>query len=373
MNITPFRRAGLSAASLLCGAAALTIGLPGIASAHQAPTTTQTIYTLSNAATGNTVLAFHQQNGTLVAAGSYATGGSGTGAGLGSQGAVVTADQGRILLAVNAGSNSLTSFRIGQGGALREVSTVASGGQTPISVTSNGDEVYVLNAGNNTIAGFRLDDGWLSPIAGSVRSLSAGAAGAAEIAFSPDGRSLVVTEKGSNTIDTFAVSHRDAATAVATASVGSTPFGFDFDRQGDAIVSDAAGGNAGAAALTSYSVHGSATAETAYVPDGQTAACWVIVDRGDAIAYTTNAGSGTVSSYSVQGGQLVLINAVAQTVGGHPTDESFGGNGNVLYIRDATGNRIQAVTVLGNGALGSVIDSAAVLPASASGLASIQN
>src|SRR5207248_7379662 len=64
------------------------------------------VYVMSNAPAGNAVLAFDRAaNGALSPAGSYATGGNGTGAGLGSQGALVLSADGRWLLAVNAGSN----------------------------------------------------------------------------------------------------------------------------------------------------------------------------------------------------------------------------------------------------------------------------
>jgi hypothetical protein len=52
-----------------------------------------TVYTQSNSPAGNAVLAFSRAgDGTLTAQGSYPTGGTGTGANLGSQGAVVLSD-----------------------------------------------------------------------------------------------------------------------------------------------------------------------------------------------------------------------------------------------------------------------------------------
>src|SRR5439155_1348571 len=85
--------------------------------------------------------------GTLSAAGTIATGGTGTGGSLGSQGAVALSDDGRRLFAVNAGSNDVSVFDVGPTG-LSLASQTASGGTLPISLTAHGSLPYVLNAGN---------------------------------------------------------------------------------------------------------------------------------------------------------------------------------------------------------------------------------
>ncbi|MFG2847084.1 beta-propeller fold lactonase family protein [Kitasatospora sp. NPDC048296] len=352
-------RAALAVVAVLGGALAVA-GAPGVASASTGRAAT--VYTLSNSAAGNSVLAFRDVHGVLAPAGSYPTGGLGSDAGLGSQGAVVPADHGRILLAVNAGSDSVTSLRVAEDGVLSAVATVASGGTRPVSVTVHGDLVYVLNAGSGTITGFRLHDGVPAPLAGSTRAVSSGAAGAAEVAFSPDGSRLVVTEKGSNSLDTFTVDrHGRASTASRTASAAAVPFGFDFDSRGNAVVSDAA-----ASAVTTYSVASGTARQLAYLPDGGGAACWLVVSRPTGTAYVANAATGTISTYRVHDGALTLTAPIAATVGGHPTDEALG-RGDVLYIRDATNNRLQAVRF---GAVGAqVTDAPSVLPGSAAGIA----
>jgi 6-phosphogluconolactonase (cycloisomerase 2 family) len=71
------------------------------------------LYTLTNAAIGNEVVAYSQAaNGQLTFQGSYATGGLGSGAGLGSQGSIITSQDKRWLFAVNAGSNQVSVFAI---------------------------------------------------------------------------------------------------------------------------------------------------------------------------------------------------------------------------------------------------------------------
>ena len=104
-------------------------------------------------------------------------------------------------------------------------------------------------------------DGDLSPLPGSTRPLTPNPAGgitdAAQIQFTPDGSALLVTEKASNTLDTFAVRGGYAGTAVPHASAGTTPYGFDFDARGHAIVSEAASGSA-----SSYASAGAASASS---------------------------------------------------------------------------------------------------------------
>src|SRR5687768_7254962 len=75
------------------------------------------VYTITNAADGNEVVVFRRANdGSLVQHETVSTGGLGTGAGLGSQGAVILNKNGRWLFAVNAGSNEISVFRVRQNG-----------------------------------------------------------------------------------------------------------------------------------------------------------------------------------------------------------------------------------------------------------------
>src|SRR5262249_5741293 len=114
------------------------------------------VYTMSNAASGNHILVFSRgSDGSLSPAGSVATGGNGTGAGLGNQGGVVLTDDGEWLLAVNAGSNSVSVFAVEDEG-LRLIDVAASGGLRPISIATHDNLVYVLNAGSDAVSGFVL-------------------------------------------------------------------------------------------------------------------------------------------------------------------------------------------------------------------------
>src|SRR6266516_5471638 len=90
------------------------------------------VYALTNQAAGNAVAMYARAaDGTLTWLGSVATGGSGAGSSLGSQGAVALSDDGRWLFAVNAGSNDVSVFSVGPAG-LALASRTASGGTLPI-------------------------------------------------------------------------------------------------------------------------------------------------------------------------------------------------------------------------------------------------
>lgn len=337
------------------------------------------VYTLTNSATGNEVVIFNRAaDGTLTAAGAVSTGGLGTGGGLGSQGALTLSANNKWLFAVNAGSHEISVFAVRDDG-LTLTDKVASGGERPISVTTYKDLVYVLNAGGSgNITGFTLGKrGQLTPIAGSTRALSNGGAGAApgpaQIEFSPDGEVLVVTEKATNLIDTYAVGEDGVAgDATSHPSSGVTPFGFDFTRRGTLIVSEAFGGAADASAASSYAVSEDGfELISASVPTNQTAACWVVVTKNGKFAYTTNTGSGSISAYRVsKGGSIELLNGQAGLTGAGsaPIDAAVSGNSRYLYTLNAGAHTITGFAVSADGGL-SPIGGVGGLLAGAVGLA----
>ena len=149
------------------------------------------VYTLTNSPNGNAVAVFDRDaHGVLTPAGTFATGGNGTGANLGSQGALALSADRKLLFAVNAASSTISELAV-QPHSLQLVGTAASGGTTPISLTVHGNLLYVLNAGGaGSISGFTFGRDGISPIAGSTRPLGAGSAGPAQVAFSPDGASV---------------------------------------------------------------------------------------------------------------------------------------------------------------------------------------
>ena len=306
------------------------------------------VYALMNQASGNAVAVYARAaDGSLMWVGSVATGGTGAGAGLGSQGALALSDNGRWLFAVNAGSNDVSAFQITAGG-LSLSSRVASGGNLPISVTVHDDVLYVLNAGGNgNISAFRIDAGGaLTPIAGSARSLSGSAVGPAQVSFSPDGRWLVVTEKTTSRLDVFAVGSDGAASvAITTESAGGTPFGFAFGHRDELFVSEAAG------SASSYVIDGTGglTLASGAVLTHQGAPCWAVVTKNGKFGYTANAQGGSISGFAIANdGSIGLIDADGRTavVGGGNIDLAISGNSRYLYQlngnRSISGFRIEA-------------------------------
>ena len=103
--------------------------------------------------------------------------------------------------------------------------------------------------GTPSVAAFiRGFDGSLKPIPGGRRELAPGAAGAAQVSVTPDGRSLVVSERVANRLETLPLDSIGRPGApVLTASSGAVPFGFGITQQGTLVVSEA-----GASTVSSY-------------------------------------------------------------------------------------------------------------------------
>ena len=343
-------------------AVASAVALAALAGAASAMATSPaaSVYTQTNDPAGNRIQVLEASpRGALAPTRSFPTGGQGSGSGLGSQGAVVIAH--RWLLAVNAGSDELSLFRVRRRGlALSDV--VPSGGDQPVSVTSDGRRVYVLNAGEQAgVAGFDISgDGRLVPILGSAQPLSAPGAGPAQIERSPDGRTLVVTEKNTNRIGTYPVAEDGTVgTPTFTASAGETPFGFAFDARGRLFASEAFGGRPGESAVSSYAVlaGGGVAPISPVVGTHQTAACWVVVTKDGRFAYTTNTGSDSVTGYRVaKDGAIALLDkdGVTATTGDAPTDMVLDRTGRVLYVLNGAEGSISAFTVGKGGELGAI-------------------
>lgn len=336
------------------------------------------VYTATNDPAGNAVLMFNRAaDGALTFANAFATGGNGSGNGLGNQGGLVTTADGRFVLVVNAGSHDVSVLQTTEDGLVL-VDRKASGGLRPISVTVNGRLVYVLNHGSfsgasDSVVGFRLSrDGVLTQIPGSARGLSAVATGPAQVELSPDGTSLVVTEKATNLVDIFAVEDTGLLGAFAAyPSSGTTPFGFAFGKHNQFFVSEAFGGAANASAISSYQVTGDAAIAVVSPSVGttETAACWVAVSSDGRFLYTTNAGSGTVSGYTIRpDGTIALLDSdgVTGTTGTGVTDVAITTNGRYLYALRSGAGAIATFRVEDHGALTSL--GSVTIPAGANGI-----
>jgi 6-phosphogluconolactonase len=333
------------------------------------------VYVQTNDAELNEIVVYRRDgDGRLDRLGSYLTGGKGSGKPhLPSQASVVLAD-GRLFV-TNAGSHDLTVFAV-ECDVLVARDRVPSGGSTPTSVAVRGSSVYVLNTGGGaSVAGFSLDAyGRIAPLAGSTRALGEGS-DPAQTAFSPDGRTLVVTDRGANSIHAFAVGE-DGLLAAHTAhpSAGMTPYGFDFTPDGTLVVTEAAGAQIGKASASSYRLDGGRelVPVSAAVPNTRSEVCWAVVGADGRIAFVTNFGDGTISTYEIRAdGTIELRDAVAATtVEGGPgiRDEAISSDGRFLYALHADVREVFAWEVGEDGTL-VALGSANGLPATAAGLA----
>lgn len=339
------------------------------------------VFTQSNDSESNEVIAFKRDaDGSLAESGRYATGGQGTGGGLGSQGAVALSNNNQLLLAVNAGSNELSVFAV-QPDELKLLDTVPSGGEQPISVTVRKSLVYVVHAGGSgNITGFRLThEGTLTSLPGSTRNLSndgiGAAPGPAQISFTPNGDYLIVTEKPSNMIGVYAVAQNGTAGAPSfTASSGETPFGFSFSRKNTLVVSETFGGNNALSATSSYNISQDGALEliSGTIESGQTAACWAVTTSNGRFTYISNTGSGTITGYYADHlGNIELLNAdgVTGDTGGTdstPIDMALSNNSRFLYVLNTGTDTILSYSIQADGSLDAM--STISVPASSVGL-----
>ena len=107
-----------------------------------------------------------------------------------------------------ARTGSSWSRRVASGGSARRRASPSTATSSTCSTTATPN-----------ITGFRIADGRLAALEGSTRPLSRPDADPAQIAFSPDGRTLVVTERGTDSISDFAVD--DAAYAASRPTIPS--------------------------------------------------------------------------------------------------------------------------------------------------------
>ncbi len=336
--------------------------------------TSHYLYTESNAAAENQILAYEiMGDGSLMTKGATASGGMGTGAPLGSQGALAISADHNWLFAVNAGSNSVSSFKINPDGSLDLTSTVNSEGNVPVSLTIHDNMLYVLNRGSDNIHGFWVSkDGMLTQIAGSTRPLSGTGVDAPQISFSPKGDILLVTEKATNIIGSFKVmKNKPASWGQFHQSTGNTPFGFDFARDHYMIVSNAEMGGAYAGSATSYFVLPNQNLReiNGAIANQESAPCWVATTKYGRFAYITNTATNNISSYYIAPwGGLYLVEGSAATTGAGPLDIVVASNNFYVYSLNAGAHNITGFyrELFGGLASNGSVEN---LPAGATGLA----
>jgi len=307
------------------------------------------VFAMTNGVDKNEIIAFRRNDdGTLQETRRFSTDGRGSGGNvdpLGSQGSLVLSGDHSHLFAVNAGSGELSMFRV-EGDLLSLEDKVVSGGSEPVAVTQHGNLVYVVNAGGNgNVVGFRWQNGQLTEISNSTRFLSGSNSAPGSIAFSPDGKFVAVSEKQTSKLDVFSVQGDGTLSpAVVTPSAGPGEFAISFAPNGTALVSETGpAGGVDASALSSYALlaSGSLSPISTSVPTLGAATCWQVTTPDGRFVYTANAGTATVSGFSIgANGSLAPLPGTIQGTnpsGAANIDITISSNGKFLYTLN-TGN-----------------------------------
>jgi 6-phosphogluconolactonase len=332
---------------------------------------TGAVFIMNNSVEKNEVIAFDRTaDGSLREAGHFATEGRGSGGNtdpLESQGSLTLSQDHSLLFAVNAGSGEVTVFRV-HGSTLTFADKVNSGGSEPNAIAQHGNLVYVLNVGGSSnVVGFTLDHDHLNQIHDSTRFLTTNNSEAASLSFSPNGKFLAVTERATNNIDVFAVQPDGTlSTIVVNPSVGPGAFSVSFAPNGAALVSETgAPGAHNGSAISSYAVlaNGTLAAVSTSVPTLGAANCWDAITPDGRFVYVSNAGSGTISGFSI-GGSGTLTPISGTVVGTNPSgatnlDITISSDGKFLYTLNSGIGTIGVFAIQNNGTLVSVTSTVA--------------
>jgi len=360
----------LSHMSLSFAVLAVVLAGPANASAHDrtadgvAGHSTGYVYLDNNTAGTNTISGFSRAaNGDLTAlpGSPFVAGGAGLGAGIASQGAIRTADDGQYLLAVDAGSNQISVLRIGADGSLTPVpgSPYGSGGMEPDSIAVNNGLVYVSNTGvgGTNYTGFTLSPGGqLHPIPGSTVTLPDGS-GPGDVVLNGDNTKLVGTRVNTSLIDSFTLNRDErprAAHGSPFAAQGVGPFGSAFrPTNPDQLFVANAHNGAGLGTVSAYDNLRDGTLSpigASPFDDFQTAPCWLVVSPDGQYVYALDTGSAEISSYAIaRDGTLTLLSntSISSTPGVTGTDIALSADGGTLYLNMAKVNSVGEFAVHG--------------------------
>lgn len=268
---------------------------------------------------------------------------------IGSTGSVIVAGDGRqsCLLAVNVGSNTVSSFNIGSApDQLTRVSVEATLGLNPTSITERYGLVYVLNAGDvGSIVGFKLNvfTCKLTPLEqGPVALTRPDYIGTfpylisevpAQIGFTPQNQILVTIKQnnggppdfdnGTGSLNLYEVDPEDGTIGSLTQTNfnsltrtqdGELPFSFTFDGPGNVLLVEVslAGLFENGVVSVIENVDSDSSGDPVTITSEATseagAPCWIQYNPTSSCVYTTNNVGNTISSYLLDNqGELNLV------------------------------------------------------------------
>jgi 6-phosphogluconolactonase (cycloisomerase 2 family) len=345
----------------------------------QAQAFTGAVYAGTNDGQKNGLVAFGSKpDGTLAFIGEYLSGGAGGRLNTGgpvdpliSADSVLNVDN-RFVLQVNAGSNTVSSFRVNKDFSLTLINVVPSGGFGPDTIAERDGIVYVANVDNDgvytgpqdqvgNIVAFALnrETGRLQEIPGSKRQL---AGRPSDVVVAPSGHSLVVSiyNAGSSAIsndaanaeiESFAILQPGIVSPSPISAISSTQRNNDYNRnlpsaigisiresQGREVVvvteSREFLADGGAASLSQFQTGSVSTFElnsfgfllpisldiptssqiTTGPTNTSTSSCWISFDRDGRIFWVVSASSSIISSFRLnEDGSVEEIDSRAAT------------------------------------------------------------
>ena len=250
---------------------------------------------------------------------------------------MIVAGEGKqsCLLAVNAGSNTVSSFKIGSAAdELTLVSEEGSGGLYPVSITERDGLVYVLNAGGvGSIFGFNLlgFTCQLTPLGQPATQLTRPGYNSpaptyyitgtpAQIGFTPNNEIMVTIKQNkggppafdeSGSLNLYAVDPTNGSIGILTQTNlntlsrtqnGDLPFSFTFDSSDNLLlVEPALDGQLtnGVVSVIENVTSGVVPTITSEATTESTASCWIQYNPKSSCVYTTNNGGNNMSSFSL--------------------------------------------------------------------------
>jgi len=337
------------------------------------------VFVMSNILDENTIVAYSRNDdGTLELVGEYATGGLG-GDFDGPEGldplisaySLINTPDNEFLMAVNAGSNTISVMQINADNSLELVDTESTFGVGPNSLAYNDGLVYVTNidadgefAGEpdqeGSIYGYTFEDGDLTPISGSGRDLDNRPAA---VRFASDGDHILITSinagsaalasNNDDEIVVYGIDENGIPTDEQLGAATSTPrgntegrnlpsaIGFEMvDRSNGtfAIVTEAREFQSegqppafpnlqtGSVSVFQLGDDGSLSASQLDLLAGQTAtvgqrtACWIVLSPDGEYFWVSNALDASISSYRFtdDSGNIELVQELA-AIGNQPT------------------------------------------------------
>lgn len=326
------------------------------------------VFVLGNDTEVNSVLAYALRGQELHYTGTFATAGKGGAAG--NQGGLALVAERNMLLAVNAGSDSLTAFDIKRDYlSLRDVTSAHGSGPVSLaSCTADGSGetlVYALNAASRSIAGFTLGaDGELAFIDGSVQGLSESTSGPAQILFDNTCSMLIVVERNPDSFMLYHVGDEGAVSAgINVASLSAGQLGSAITKDNQLLVSETGTSAASSFALDTMTPDIQPISQT--VANGQAGSCWAAATmrsfrcadnaRDCSIGYIMNAGSDNITSYTIApDGVLDLREVVAAETFGGAFDGALAGGDRFLVVQsrpDMSSRALNLFTVEHDGEL----------------------